>query len=1283
MTPESRTIPWTSEQRQAITAGAARVIVTAAAGSGKTAVLAERCAHLICDARPPCDADRLLVVTFTEAAAAEMRHRIGAALRRRADARPGDARLRRQVALLELAQISTLHAFCASLVRRWFAALALPPDMRLMDEDEAALLQRATAHDLFTRWHDPAAPESGPFRRLLDEYAGAKEDTLAEWILHTANYVRSVVDPDAWLDEAASRFRAEAGLPRPILIGWRDALAGHLERLARRADLFARRLEGAEPAARDLLQPRTTEFAETLRETARTVRAAGDETSMSAALDIVCGLSAPRLEGRAAAQRAASDTDGFDRLVKDYDRLRDRLKPLKRDWCVSIDRQCDALRQVGPVAADFVRLVRGFAVEYRAVKRRRGVMDFADLERLALRLLTGQPDVGEPPDLPPDAPSPQVVAAALRERFRHILVDEYQDTNPVQAALIEAIAGAGAPQAGSLFLVGDVRQSIYRFRLAEPQLLLECAARPGGADVLDLPDNFRSRGHIIEAVNAAFGALGERIDDPAAELMARPMRAARPYPEDGEGALFDDASVLVHVIERSPDAAEEDSNTAEDEADNGGRGDEEGDARAGETSAADDVAAYDVLEREAWFVARRIHALMGRVAGHSRRQVCGPDGTPRPLEYRDIAVLMRATYFRGGIVARVLTEEGIPCFADLSTGYLDTLEARDLVALLEVLDNPAQDVPLAAVLRSPLLRPGVRGDDLAAVRLAHRDVPFHEAVRRYAHNGPDDRLREVLRERLVRLARWRERVRRRPLAEALREILAETGYLAYVSGLPGGRHRRANVLALVELAAASVPAAPTIDRFVAFLRDMRARRRDFGAPPAVGEADNVVRIMSIHHSKGLEFPVVFLLGAGEKLNLADTRRKLLVDRRWHVAPKVVDAKAGLDADHIGTLLAREEMRRQSVCEEMRVTYVAMTRAREHLEIVGSLGGPAEVVDQAGADPPEPERAERMLDWLLPLPALRPDAVTVRQAAGPDDVERAATPIIVQTYGAEAVQAWRAQVAAAGPPPLLERVARLAPLPEEEPVAQDGGVRAVVSRLGRRYRYEEMTRTPAVVAASELKHHRDLLEDPEEPVGALVASPAPWPGPRFIRTSPLPQEQAVLRGVATHLVLQHLDVSRPVDESAVRSTIAALVSRGLLSEADAGLVDVAGICWFFGTAVGARMRLSHAALRRELMFVSRSTPQPWAGGGDFDRQRDVVLIRGIIDAAWVGPEGLELLDYKTDAVGEAEIADRVALYRPQVAAYARAAERMFGQPVTGAWLAFLTPRRIEQVALDPP
>lgn len=1274
-------------QRRAVLTVDRSLLVSAAAGSGKTTVLAERCAALVCDLPPDrrCEIDELLVVTFTQAAAEEMRTRIGKAVQKRFDRLddgPDRQRLSEQLYRLDQASISTIHSFCQSLIQRWFPQAGIDPQFTILGGDESELLRQEVLAVQFADRYAEEGRRGDAFRAFVDEYGGGRDEPLVPLVLSLHRFLSSLADPDDWLVRATRSVDLgdPAGLGSCLHHLQQERLSCELGLQAEYGDDLAATIRQCWPVAA-MHAEAIEEHVGRLRRWQRLL-SDGPEAWQTVA-ESVRGF---RFEAakRRPSRLSREDVEAFGAAKKLRDQLKDLQERLNDDFCrFTAEQYRQGMLKIAPHVRTLVDLATDFGKRYQAAKSEQAAVDFEDLQRGAFRLLSesGRPD------------RPSEVARQLQRRYRHVLVDEFQDVDPLQVAILELVSREKSdPPEGNLFAVGDIKQSIYRFRLAEPRIFadredaFEGGTKPG--EVIHLQDNYRSRPGIIEAVNVIFRPLmtrefGGSDYDKRAELRAG---LDDPHHVDsdstGTATLFDHPAVELHILEpvtaaRTPAA----SPAAEGEA-----GEDEGQQESEPQEPAEEL---EGIEREALLIARRIQQWMGDNPAKKRFHIAdrpaGAGGSPamRPLQLRDVVILLRSLPHKAEPIAEVFHRMGIPVRIEGQDSPLETTERRDVLSFLKVLDNRRQDIPLASVLRSPLLEDRFDESDLLDLRLLDRLMPFHEVVSEYADHGPDGVLRARVAQALTMLDRYRERIQRHPVADVLWELYEETGYLAYVTGLPGGLQRRDHLIRLHELARQFGRfARQGLRRFLRYVEDLLAAER--GPQQAAGgpAGDDVVRIMTIHGSKGLEFPVVVLADLQKRFNLQDAAGAILIDREFGIAPRAVDVERRIQYPTLVYQVAADHLRQESLSEELRVLYVALTRAREHLLLIGRMSPErvatfrhlGKVFSKPGRRIPryQLQRTTSLQDWLLPAICAAPAGAV--EWTGGGNTGSSSSLFRIYVHERATTDGWRIPPAVqpARAEPLL-RLANLEPLPPDEPLAGDEVVEPIVAALTCQYPCLELTTLPARMRVTDVKRRLDPVLDPDERAGSLLVGSPPFPRPLFLREESAPDAASV--GTATHHFLQLIDLTRPCDAADLDAQRKALVEQGRVSPQDALQVLIDRVAWFLASDLGRLVRRRAADVCREVPVTARVKTEkvdPLVHGRDV---RDVVLLRGIVDLLILGANGLEVVDYKTDAVDGEAVGRRAGVYRSQIDAYAEVLQAIYRRPVRRKSLVFLRPRAI--------
>lgn len=1211
---------WTEEQQKVIETRGCNLLVSAAAGSGKTAVLVERIIRLISEGSRPLDIDRLLVMTFTNAAAAEMRERIALAVERKLSEQPDNEHLQAQAALAPYAQITTIDSFCLNLIRDHFNLLDIDPAFRVGDEGELKLLKADVMEAMLEDYYAAGDPA---FERFVDTYAYGKSDSgIEDYIMQVYTFAQSNPFPGQWIAGCRAEMeRAEAGSLRDT--EWMRFL---MTDAARQLAEMARQYEDAAEICREPDGPEG--YLPTVTEELRMIRA----LAAAKEYDELCEGLRNAAFGRLKAVRGDQVDPVKKELVSECrNRIKKAVGSLKDAYGVQTEKEAAAdLASTREVTRKLLELTEEFDRRYQEAKKDKNLVDFNDLEHYALQILVEKADGAEI--------RCTETADQLSRRYAEILVDEYQDSNYVQEALIRALSGErfGRP---NVFMVGDVKQSIYKFRLARPELFMEkyeTYAEEGPCRKIELHKNFRSRDTVLESVNRLF-----------CQIMTKNLgnvdytEKAALYP----GAVFAGGERCGTPTELLLLDTGKESMGALDE----------------------ETADYTARELEAKMIARRMRELTdprdGLMVWDKEKEAY------RPAGYGDMVILLRSMEGWSETVLQVLTREGIPAYAETGTGYFNTIEVETVLALLAVIDNPIQDIPLAAVLHSPIV--GLSEEELAWMTAAYKNAAEHRQDRgiygafRYltetAEEGAAPRLRRFAR----MLAEFRSQASYLPIHELIYQVYEQTGYYDYVSAMPAGQTRRANLDMLIEKASAFERTSyKGLFQFIRYITQLKKYETDFGEASA-GQYENMVRVMSIHKSKGLEFPVVFLAGLGKQFNRQDVRGRLLIDSDLGIAADYLDLTLRVKSPTLKKNVLKRKMELDNLGEELRVLYVAMTRAKEKLIMTGADRSLAKKLEKwknvrwgNGSPSGRPAQipytvlstAGSFLDWVLMSHPGQENGILVTQ-------------ITVGTLmGEETARQIKKRI---GKEELLRQAS-----------AAGGSVTEQLDRcFGYRYAHEADVSLHTKMTVSELKK---LGQEIDDFTGLIQAASADYltdcqggaeraeaegehqahdKAAADIRAA---MEKAARRGTACHRVLELLDFSDAGTVGDVERQIREMEKQGRVSENAAGLVRPYPIWRFASSPLGKRVRRAQEAgrLRREQQFVL-GLPAREMGLADSD---EPVLIQGIIDAWLEEDDGLVLLDYKTDRIGQGQEDVLAKRYRVQLDYYQRALEQMMKKKV---------------------
>lgn len=1230
----------TPQQQQAIDARGS-VLLAAGAGTGKTATLVRRCLRLILE--DGIDVDRLLVVTFTHAAAAEMKQRLRESLRAAAAEHPDHPRLARQGLLLDAAHISTLHAFCLDLIRAHFAELHLDPAVNVLDESLAVPLAQSTLRQVVTQ----SIATDPDTRALADAYCGGSGERLADLILQSHRFYVAQPHADALRLRHLAFFETEDPLAwrsfrEEILRAWATSaatLAPTLIPLALEALTQVKGYGGSSATGKSIqhLESVLDHLSSTLTHTHPT----DPINDLLAVLHQVAAVAEKSLWARGTKPARLCLAP----LLDDALSLRSWLPgaeadPLDPEWAL-----CRRpIRQM-------LDLSQRFALAYAEAKRTQGGIDFADLEQLALRLL-----------LSPDG-LPTPVALTWRSRFEQVFVDECQDINAAQDTLLRALARDG--NQANLFMVGDVKQSIYRFRMAAPERFRDHATQWRSLphhQVLPLTENFRSRAGLIAFTNHLFSTLfaprlGEVGYDPQDRLAfalphLRAPLSLQPPPDPSPSGTWPDPTcrVELHLVIPPPDADPDPEPVPVPNPDHSETSPTSSDSpEAADTNDWDDL--LDV-ERQAHLAATRLRELYD-----GAHQVWDTRSSSfRSLQWSDVGLLLRSVTGRTEPFLREFAKRQVPLAVEQGD-FLDTLEASDLRSLLRLLDNPRQDIPLFAVLRSPLV--GWSLEDLVPIRPKGQTHPRpHLAWDNLQTTAQTtDAVGRRCRDFLTRFSRWRRLARMTSLTCVLETVLAESHYEAFLLTLPDGPDRVAHVRRFLDLARRYDPLQRQgLYRFLRFLDEQQAAQREIEPlPPRQSDA---VQLRSIHKSKGLEFPVVIVAGLGARFHNPDLRQPILFSRRWGPAPQVVDPVRARRYNGLLHHCTQREENLAALAEELRLLYVAITRARDTLLLIGNLNPTGKSLRQR-LELPFPlalTQAKSYAEWIvlaLDLPLDDP--------AGQGAIPLPADPLPAHLRWFFHTESPPSQTPASTP--------NLPPGPSETvplPVAISSWKDPAT------YPHAAATWLPAKTSASALRHTAESTPD---------TTPAPWLSIQdFHPARPTARQRltAAAIGTAHHRFLQILDLAHTTTLAELQNQSELQVSQQWLTPDEQQSLDLPSLLAFWNSPIGSALRDHAQHLHRELPFTAAFAPHelpeltPSSPPSHLPTD-DFIVVQGTVDLALILPDALWVVDFKTDRVPLEALPARIAEHTPQLRLYATALQRIYQRPVTQACLYFIHPQ----------
>ncbi|MCK4752205.1 MAG: helicase-exonuclease AddAB subunit AddA [Planctomycetes bacterium] len=1203
-----KNLKWTEQQQRAIAARGSDVSVTASAGTGKTAVLSGRCVDIVSDKT---DVLNILVLTFTNAAADEMRSRIAEQLHN-AFLENGDAHLRYQLMLLGGADISTIDSFCKRLITEYFYELGLDPTFRVIESDEQKLL-KAEVLEQTIEWAWEQSNLRQGFGQLLRRRDLRINDGFGANIIEISNFLDGSVSRDDWykrallLAETANPLAGELGeKQKEILLSKSQSIVSrlcHARKLCEKEsgsdwvgfeDTFIKPIEecvkflqsgdwdSCAKAIRDYKKPRVNKPKELSEATAelikKTVKAAVDDFAKLKEFAVINPDYLDRVSGASSLQ-----TKVMIELVKKFDRL------------------------------------------YSQAKRKFNCLDFADLEHYALRLLKSE-------DSPDGKLLPSQTALMLRSRYKYIFVDEYQDINPVQQAILDLLSSGG-----NVFVVGDVKQSIYAFRGAEPDIFLERLKDASSGLRVDLNTNWRSEKGILDFVNKVFGRIMTssfaKIDyDESAKLQPAPKASSTNEP-----------AVELHILDEQGKSTDE--------------SDEE------------TPGVYTGRQRQAMMIAERIKQMVASETGKAEFQIYDKQqDEKRPVEYRDIVILMRSPSVKVNEYVEILRLAGVPVSCEGAAGYFEKTEISDLLCLLKVLDNPQRDIELAAVLRSPFFN--VSDTQLAKIRIHSQTdeqaKSFYGCVLGYCDSGSDTKLTGRLKEILETIENWRTLARRGILADLIWQIYRRTGFLSFVSALPSGRVRKANLLKLHDRAIqfegfVSSGGIASLRRFVEFIERLEESGQDWASAEPEAAAGNAVRIISVHRSKGLEFPVVFLAELDSPFSKRDSKSDYLADMDGALGLKIIDDESNAKLDSIAYQVVEEQKKQAALAEEMRILYVATTRARQRLVLTAckKKSKCRDIIcdglffgDKAIADW-QLSSSKSHFGWVLYGLC---DQKNLHNTFNTGFANKCIDDTLFSVKLYDSTE-------------LNQLCEHMDGLKKAKPVASKAKktqadtklLGQVKQALGWKYKFGDVAFLPAKQSVTQLTHRNDeyvkidyskSLEPKADSAGKIDGK---------------------LIGAATHLVIAKLDLSKPVTETAVEETIEKLVLTGAIQDSVTGHINKKSIVTFFESELGKTALDCLPEVWREWPFSFAMTPTKSKFAND-----ETVIVQGIIDMLVRTPKGLLLIDFKTDYLSAGQVHKRAESYRQQLDYYSRAAEAILKTKVVGKYLYFLIPASAVEV-----
>lgn len=1213
-------ISWTDEQKAVIESRNRNLLVSAAAGSGKTAVLVERIIRMITEGEEPLRIDQLLVMTFTKAAADEMRERILKAVDEKLMEHPDNTHLQIQAAMIPYAQITTIHSFCLGLIREHYNKLTIDPAFRVGDEGELILLRADVMKEMLEDYYEAADPR---FEQFVETYATGKTDHgIEDYIMQVYTFSQSNPWPEVWLSHCRAELLA-SDMEQMMETDWMKFLMADA---ALQISELAEQIKRAAEVCEEENGPEAylPMMISDLRLLNRLLEATDYETLNQELKQVAFDRLASIRKKEIDQEKKAYVTGVRDRVKKAVSKLSDLYSFESPDEVLSdIQGTKEAVAMLLDLAGEYAR-------RYQEKKQEKNLVDFNDLEHYALEILLKQEDEQR---VPSDA------ADELSKQFEEILVDEYQDSNDVQEALISSISRErfGTP---NVFMVGDVKQSIYQFRLARPQLFLDkyeaYSKEEGKYQKIELHQNFRSRDEVLTGINEVFYQIMTKNLGNIRYTKDTALHPGAFYPE-GEGRVGEKPELLMIHAE---------GNLLKQLDDDGGE--------------------FTSRELEAKAIAAKIREFVHPETGLLVfDKNLGKSGGYRTARYGDMVILLRSLSGWAEDFVNVLMNEGIPAYAERKTGYFTAIEVEVVLSMLNIIDNPMQDIPLAAVLRSPV-------GEVTDEEMAHMTALFKKKAKKEQDRGIYGAWQHYLKEYeeaeeenypdLYRklnqfsqiLTTYRTKAAYLSIHELLYDLYEGTGYYDYVSAMPAGEVRRANLAMLVEKASAYEKTSYTgLFHFIRYIENLKKYDTDFGEASLSGD-ENTVRVMSIHKSKGLEFPVVFLAGMGKKFNKQDAYGKILIDPDLGIGTDYLDLERRIKAPTLKKHVLRRKTELGAMGEELRVLYVAMTRAKEKLVMTGldrylekKMERYQEVFRVNGEIPfTILSTADSYLDWMLMSLSGRYSDTAILLDEGQDTGSLIVRELPVSDLVGREVERQ------AGKKLTKERLLSL----DTTEIYDMEFETELAAAFDYRYPYESEIGLHTKLSVSELKKQGQFLDEEESEFLPTI--------PMFLKEEGEGDAvRGAYRGTAYHRVLELLDFGSVQTEADISQVLIDFSRNKRMDEESISLISKTLLLNFLTSPLGNRLSMAqrNGKLKKEQQFVIGIPAREM----DLGDSTELILVQGIIDAYMEEEDGLVLVDYKTDHIRKGEEQVLIDRYQIQLNYYKRALEQMTGKKVKEA------------------
>ena len=1332
---------WTQEQQNVIDSRGGNLLVAAAAGSGKTAVLVERIIQMILNSDLKIDIDKLLVVTFTNAAASEMRERIGDAISKKLDENPEDEHLQDQLVLLNKASITTIHSFCLEVIKSNFHKINLDPNFRIGDETECSLMKLEAIDETFDILYEQNDEE---FCYLVDCYAEKRGDSnLQNLILSIYSFVMASPYPKVWLKESAEDFNiaydfdfATSKWAKAILETVKIQMEGIEKSLCKAIEdvygidelvTFTDKLKIEYEKIKEILYACDTSWSDAYRQ-----------------------ISSMTFENYAkGVKRIPKDAPSYIKEEKDKaKKIRDNAKKSIEKIKTSVfnknyDDLKDEIKFLYPIVKSLSDVVLMFEQIYSQKKRDKGIIDFNDIEHFALQILTETDENGdfvfdeEGKNIPSD------IALEYREKFYEIFIDEYQDSNQVQEVILSTIAKQKEP---NRFMVGDVKQSIYRFRQAKPEIFLQKYATydtdlSSKYKKIMLYKNFRSRKEVVDSVNYIFEHIMSKNLGEIDYNEEEKLNLGANFEEVEDEKIILGGATEIHLMEKKVPEVEDPDEEEEEGED------------------------LDASQIEARMVGKIIRDIMRPNENGEIMQVFDKKlETYRNVEYKDIVILLRATSAWAPVFAEELINMDIPTYADMGQGYFETMEIQVIMSFLKVIDNPMQDIPLIAILRSPIY--GFTPEDFIDIRITDKKVSFYEAMRMFvgekidlsneeeqdiaedeinddtgneiidlnineensyvdadmddyyqninyedfeyeneefiyndevmyesyiSENIEDDLIYEInsniegdeesqkselelkVRRFLDDLKELQEKSMYMSTDEFLWYIYTNSGYYAYCGALPGGSQRQANLRILFERAKQFEETSfKGIFNFINFISKLKKSNSDMGSAKTLGENANVVRIMSIHKSKGLEFPIVICSGMGRNFNTMDFRKDVLYHHELGYGPQIVDFERRISYPSIAKEALKCKINIENISEEMRILYVALTRAKEKLIITSSIKDIEQNMHKWSSNISTEKMVSKYdilngknyMDWMMPAIIKHKDLEDIRETYN------LSTSISMEDESKWSVKTWSRddidfeKHEKEG----IREVLNTMDLSQHDTEYYE----QIEKKLNFEYPYLGVVKKAASISVTEIKKRQEEYEEQDDSLG-LYKHKTTLKKPKFLSESQKSEKiTGARRGTIVHLIMEVLDFEKVNTESEIKAQIQDLVKRRIITEKESQVLSPRKIMRFFKSPIAKRMLSSKFVKREQKIYTQIKMNDIYLNDEIFKNNRETyenesVMLRGVIDLYFEEDDGLVILDYKTDFVDKNNKKEIIHKYKKQIEIYADVLSKLTGKKVKEKYL----------------